>query len=111
VIKPLVLPGLRRREQLAANQIDAIQSSTLRIEPEDRDSKLVGPHPCSGTHATTSEDQRSTPVSSDNRSRVLNLVDLQVSRLVLDPAKIARPIQVADLARFTRCTTASAAPR
>lgn len=102
MIKPLILPGASHGEQLAAKQVDAIQSSTLRVEPEDGDSKLVGPHPRGGNHAPPSEDQRSTTVSSDDCRRMLNQADLHVSCLVFDPRQIARTVEVASLNRSSR---------
>lgn len=103
MIRVLVRLGLRDREQLTAEQVDAIQRSTLRIEPEYGYSKFVGPYTRGRNHAATSENQPPTTVSSDDHPRMLNEPDFQVPSLVLHPAEVARPIQIAELARITRC--------
>jgi hypothetical protein len=100
--KSLILPSVSHREQFTAKQVDAVQSSTLRVEPEDGDSELVGPHPRGGNHATTSEDQGSTTVSSDDGRRMLNQADLHVPCLVFDPRQIGRTVEVASLNRSSR---------
>ena len=102
MIKRLILAGLSHREQLAPKPVDAIQSSTLRIEPKDGDAKFIGPHPRGGNHTTTSEDQRSTTVSSDDGRRMLNQADLQVSCLVFHPRQVVRTVEVASLNRSSR---------
>lgn len=102
MIKPLALPGLSVREQLAAKQIDTIQSSTLGIEPKDGDSQFVGSHPSEGTHAVAREDQPPTTVSRDDICRTLNELDFHVPSVVIDPTEIAGRIQVAGLTRATR---------
>lgn len=102
MVRPLALMALRNREQLAAEQIYTVQSSTSRIKPEDGDSEFICSRASFGTDSVPSEDESSTAVSSDDRRRMLYKLELQVPSLVLDPAEIAGPIQIADAARFTR---------
>lgn len=103
MIGSLVVCALSVRNQFAANQIDAIQRSALRIEPEDCDPKFVGSRARFGIHAMTGEDQPATTIQTNDRRRTLDELDLQVPSPVLYPAKMAGPVQVTDLTRFTRC--------
>lgn len=101
MINPLILPGVSHREQFAAKQVDTIQSATLRVEPEDGDSELVGPHPRDGNYATTSEDQPSTTVSSDDGRCMLDQANLHVPCLVFHPPQVARTVEIT---RVNRCS-------
>lgn len=103
MIGPLVFCDLSARDQFAANQIDAIQRSALRIEPKDCDPEFIGPCTRFGIHAMTGEDQTTTTVKVNDHSRALDELNLQIPSPVLDPAEMAGPVQIADLTRFTRC--------
>lgn len=93
---------LRSGDQLAAKQIDAVQGAALDIEPKNRDPEFLGSHSSRRIHTMASKGQPQTTVSRNNRRCTLDELDLQVPSLVLDPAEIARSMQVADIARSTR---------
>lgn len=103
MIRPLVQGCLSRRSQLAAEQVNAIQSAPLRIEPKHGDPEFVGSHTSRRTHAMASEDQPATTVRSGDGGRTLDEFDLQVSPVVLNPTKVTRSIQIAGPAQFARC--------
>jgi len=102
MIRLLSLPDQTRYAQLAAEQIDPVESSALRIESEDRKSRLISSVERLGEHPMSNEDQPSTTVRCSNRRRTLHEVDAEVATLVLNPAEVHRTEEVARLARSSR---------
>ncbi len=103
MINPQLLPLEARRAQFAPNEIDAVQSPAAWIEPEDRNTKLIGSIDCLRTNTTANKDQSATTVSRDGRRRALHECQSNVPLPVLDPAEVARPIHIADASGFNSC--------
>lgn len=103
MIRPLVHECLSRGAPLATEQVNAIQRAPLNIEPKYRDPEFVGSNTSRRTHAVASEDQPATTIRSGDGGHTLDELDLQVSPMVLNPTKVTRPVQIADLARFAGC--------
>lgn len=100
MIKLRALPGEPRRPQLAAEEIDAVQRPAPWIEPEYRNTQLIGAINRSGTNAATNKDQSPTSVGHDERRRTLNEFRADVSPPILNPPEVTRTIQIADPVRF-----------
>jgi hypothetical protein len=103
MIKPRALACETRNPQLPANEIDPVQSSPAWIEPEDSNTEQISTIDCFGKNAPPNKDETLTSVSGDERRDTLHEFQSNVASPVFDPAEIAGSIQIADLARITRC--------
>ena len=97
MIRTTALAGNATREQLSAEQVDSVESPAFRIEPEDGDSELFGPHPGSWKHTGSHKDQCLTAVRRRHRSRPLHTMDVKIAALVVDPRETSRTVDVAHL--------------
>lgn len=89
------LPANTGRAQRSAELVDSVQSPAFRIEPEDGDPEIVGPHPSSWDHTGTDEDQSPTAVGRRDRSGPLDAMNLEVASPVLHPRETSRTVEVA----------------
>lgn len=72
--------------------------------PEDRHAKHVGPLLRHRPYAATHEDQRLPTIRGSKPSGILNRIDIQIPLSMVDPCKITRTVEIAELpGRILRC--------